>query len=138
LLVAAEQTRGTVDQLTAYFLLERQLALRGACALVVPVFDGSGLYNLRFTDLKRETLSADGYQNFAGPTQLCEVVREEIMANRNKNEDTYRRGRIWYARLVGGDRMMPVRMEFDTEFGVVTGYLAELRGRGVDLHLMRE
>jgi hypothetical protein len=34
--------------------------------------------------------------------------------------------------------MMPVRMEFDTEFGVVTGYLAELRGRGVDLHLMRE
>jgi hypothetical protein len=39
---------------------------------------------------------------------------------------------------VGGDRMMPVRMEFDTEFGVVTGYLAELRGRGVDLHLMRE
>jgi hypothetical protein len=83
-------------------------------------------------------LSADGYQNFAGPTQLCEVVRQEIMANRNKNEDTYRRGKIWYARLVGGDRMMPVRMEFDTEFGVVRGYLAELRGRGVDLHLMRE
>src|SRR6266446_10496083 len=122
--------------LTAYFLLERQLAQHGTCRVVVPVFDGSGLYNLRFTDVKRETLSADGYQNFAGPTQLCEVVREEIMANRNKNEDTYRRGRIWYARLVGGDRMMPVRMEFDTEFGVVTGYLAELRGRGVDLHLM--
>ncbi len=136
--VAAAQMRGTVDQLTAYFLLERQLAQHGTCRVVVPVFDGSGLYNLRFTDVKRETLSADGYQNFAGPTQLCEVVREEIMANRNKNEDTYRRGRIWYARLVGGDRMMPVRMEFDTEFGVVTGYLAELRGRGVDLHLMRE
>jgi hypothetical protein len=40
------------------------------------------------TNVKRETLSADGYQDFAGPTQLCEVVREEIMANRNKNEDT--------------------------------------------------
>jgi hypothetical protein len=83
-------------------------------------------------------LSPDGYQNLAGPTQLCEIVRQEIMANRNKNEDTYRRGKIWYARLMGGDRMMPVRMEFDTEFGVVTGYLAELRGRGVDLRLMRE
>src|ERR1700738_4771979 len=67
-----------------------------------------------------------------------EVVREEIMVTRNKNEDTYRRGRIWYARLVGGDRMMPMRMEVDTEFGVVTGYLADLRGRGVGLHLMRE
>jgi Protein of unknown function (DUF3108) len=136
--IAAEQIRGTVDQLTAFFLLERQLARHGTCGIVVPVFDGSGLYNLRFTDVKREILSADGYQNFAGPTQVCAVVREEITANRNTNEDTYRRGRIWYARLVGGDRMMPVRMEFDTNFGVVTGYLAEVRGRGVDLHLVRE
>ena len=30
---------------------------------------------------------------------------------------------------------MPVRMEFDTAFGAVKGYLAELRGRGVNLHL---
>ncbi len=127
LLVAAEQTRGTVDQLTAYFLVERQLALHGACALVVPVFDGSGVYNLRFADFKREALAADGYQNFAGPSQVCEVAR---------NEDTYRRGRIWYARLIAGDRMLPVRMEFDTAFGVVKGYLAELHGRGVNLQLM--
>jgi len=138
LLIAGQQMRGTVDQLTAYLLLERQLASRGTCALVVPVFDGSGLYNLRSTDVKRETLSADGYQAFAGPVQVCEVVREDIQVSRNQSEDTYRRGKIWYARLVGGDRMMPVRMEFDTEFGVVRGYLAELRGRGVDLHLMRE
>jgi hypothetical protein len=138
LLVAAEQVRGTVDQLTAYFLLERQLARRGTCALVVPVFDGSALYNLRFTDLMREMLGTDGYQNFAGPTQVCEVVREEIVASRNHNEDTYRRGRIWYARLMAGDRMIPVRMEFDTAFGGVKGYLAELRGRGVNLRLMGE
>ena len=32
LLVAVEQTRGTVDQLTAYFILERQLADRGTCS----------------------------------------------------------------------------------------------------------
>jgi len=137
-LVAAEQTRGTVDQLTAYFLVERQLALRGTCALVVPVFDGSGLYNLRFIDLKRETLSADGYQNFAGPSQVCEVTREDIVVNPDRNEDTYRRGRIWYARVIAGDRMLPVRMEFDTAFGGVKGYLAELHGRGVNLNLMRE
>jgi hypothetical protein len=34
--------------------------------------------------------------------------------------------------------MIPVRMEFDTAFGVVKGYLAELRGHGVRLHLLRE
>jgi Protein of unknown function (DUF3108) len=133
--VAAEKVRGTVDQLTAYFLVERQIALRGSCAAVVPVFDGSGLYNLRFSDLKRETLSPDRYQKFAGPSQVCEVVREDTVVNPDRNEDTYRRGRIWYARLVAGDLVLPVRMEFDTAFGGVKGYLVQLRGPGVDLHL---
>jgi hypothetical protein len=66
------------------------------------------------------------------------VVRVEIVANPNKNEDTYRRGKVWYARLMAGDRMIPVRMEFETAFGEVKGYLAELRGHGVHLQLMRE
>lgn len=135
-LVGAEQIRGTVDQLTAYFVLERQLARGGNCALVVPVFDGSGFYNLRFTDLKQEMLSADGYQAFAGPSKVCQAVREDIIANPERNEDTYTSGRIWYAQVVPGDRMMPVRMEFDTAFGAVKGYLAELRGRGAKLNLV--
>jgi Protein of unknown function (DUF3108) len=138
LFIAEQQIRSTVDQLTAYFMVERQLAQSGTCALTVPVFDGSGLYNLRFTDGKRKILSADGYQNFAGPAQICEVVREDLVVNPDRNEDTYRRGKIWYARVIAGDRMEPVRMEFDTAFGVVKGYLAELRGRRVDLHLMGE
>ena len=138
LLIAAEQVRGTVDQLTAYFLVERQLARRGTCALVVPVFDGSGLYDLRFTDVKRENLAADSHQNFAGPTQVCEVVRRDIVTSRDRDDETYRRGKIWYARLIAEDRMIPVRMEYDTAFGSVTGYLAELHGHGVDLHLTRQ
>ncbi len=131
-IVAAEQTRGAVDQLTAYFLIETQLAHGGSCSLVVPVFDGTGFYKLRFSDLKRENLSADGYQKFAGPAQVCQVLREDIVVNPDRNEDTYKRGRIWYAQ-VAGDRMMPVRMEYDTAFGVVKGYLAEVRGHGADL-----
>jgi hypothetical protein len=138
LLVSAEQIRGAVDQLTAYFILERQLARRGTCSLVVPVFDGSGYYNLRFSEIGREVLSPDGYQNFAGPSEVCKVVREDIVANPDRNEDTYKQGRIWYAPIIAGDRMMPVRMEFDTAFGSVKGYLAELRGRGVNLQLLRE
>ncbi len=134
--VAAEQTRGTVDQLSAYFMLEYRLARGGNCSLTVPVFDGSGLYNLRFTELKREMLSADGYQAFSGPSTVCQVTREDIVVNPHRNEDTYSKGRIWYAQVVPGDRVMPVRMEFDTAFGVVRGYLAEFRGRGAKLNLV--
>jgi Protein of unknown function (DUF3108) len=135
-LLASEQIRGTVDQLTAYFVLERQVARGGSCSVVIPVFDGSGLYNLRFTDLKQEILSADSYQAFAGPSQVCQVVREDIAMNPDRYEDTYKTGRIWYAQVVAGDRMMPVRMEFDTAFGAVRGYLAEFRGRGAKLNLV--
>jgi hypothetical protein len=135
-LVSAEQVRGTVDQLTAYFILERQLARGGNCSAVVPVFDGSGFYNIRFRDVRQEMLSADSYQTFAGPSRLCEVVREDIVTNPDRNEDTYKSGRIWYAQVVPGDRMMPVRMEFDTAFGAVKGYLAELKGRGQELNLV--
>jgi uncharacterized protein DUF3108 len=137
-LVSAEQIHGAVDQLTAYFMLERQLARRGSCALVVPVFDGSGYYNLRFSDAGRDVLSPDRFQNFAGPSEVCKVAREDIVINPDGNEDTYKQGRIWYAQLIPGDGMVPVRMEFDTAFGTVRGYLAELRGRGVDLQLLKE
>jgi hypothetical protein len=104
----------------------------------VPVFDGSGYYNLRFSDAGRDVLSPDRFQNFAGPSEVCKVAREDIVINPDRNEDTYKQGRIWYAQLIPGDRMVPVRMEFDTAFGAVRGYLAELRGRGVDLQLLKE
>ena len=73
-------------------------------------------------------MSADGYQNFAGPAQVCQVVREDIVANPDRNEDTYRRGQDLVRPGSAGDRLLPVRMEYDTAFGVVKGYLAELRG----------
>src|SRR5215472_3459213 len=131
-----DRMRGTVDQLTAFFIVERQLAQRGSCGLVVSVFDGLSRYNLRFTDAQPETLSPDGRQRFAGPTLVCNIRREDVVGfpgGQDANGGTYKRGKIWYARLTGGDQMVPVRMEFETEFGSVEGYLTELRHRGVNL-----
>jgi hypothetical protein len=133
---AADQMRGTVDQLTAFFILERQLAQRGSCGLVVPVFDGLSRYNLRFTDAQPETLSPEGHQRFAGPTLVCHVDREDVVGfpgGQDANGGTYKRGKIWYANLTGGQQMVPVRMEFETEFGAVEGYLTELRHHGIKL-----
>lgn len=137
---SADRLRGTVDQLTAFFILERQLGRSGTCALVVPVFDGRNRYDLRFTDGGADTLSPEGGQHFAGQTRVCNVAREDLPdfpVTSSGTEGTYRAGKIWYAQVPGGgSQMVPVRMEFDTEFGRVEGYLAELRGRGVDFHFM--
>jgi len=104
------------------------------------VFDGRNRYNLRFTDAGSETLSPGGGQHFAGQTRVCNVAREDVPdfpVNSGATEGTYRTGKIWYAHVSGGgSQMVPVRMDFDTEFGRVHGYLAELRGRGVDMQFM--
>jgi hypothetical protein len=133
---AVDHIRGTVDQLTAFFIVERRLAQRGSCGMVVPVFDGLSRYNLRFTDAQPETLSPEGRQRFAGPTLVCNIHREDVVGfpgGQDANGGTYKRGKIWYARLTGEDQMVPVRMEFDTEYGSVSGYLTELRHRGLNL-----
>lgn len=101
------------------------------------MFDGSALYNLHATYGGRETLYADDHHSFAGPAQLCEITRENLIASRDRNEDTYQQGRIWYASLIAGE-ITPVRMEFTTAFGVVKAYLADLRHGGGDLHFTRE
>jgi Protein of unknown function (DUF3108) len=137
--VGPQQLAGTVDNLTAYLRLERQVAHGGSCALTVPVFDGRHRYDLKFSDLGRPVLtSADG-QNFSGPTQACRMEREKIggFYVDEKREEGARSGTIWYApQLMPGDIAVPVRMKMSTEIGDVAVFLSRLRGRGVDLRLM--
>jgi hypothetical protein len=136
--IAAPQMRGTVDALTAYLVVERRLGRGGDCTFVIPVYEARRRYDLRYTDRGEQILAPAGGQRFKGATHACHMTRTEIAgfpADPKKSEGA-REGTIWYARLVPGDLMVPVRMELETEVGPVTGYLAELHGRGVDLKLM--
>lgn len=123
--------RGTVDNLTAYFLLERQLALTGKCAFSVPVFDGRHRYDLYFTDAGQQNLSPDGGQQFQGSAIACHMRRQVRGIPGPEQNEGARAGTIWYAKLLPGDVMVPVRMQLETQIGSVDGYLAEIRGRGV-------
>jgi hypothetical protein len=130
---------GTVDNLTAYLLLEKQIAHGGGCALRVPVFDGRHRYDLQFSDAGRHMLSPAEGQNFSGQTQACHMTRTDIggFYIDKSHEEGARAGTIWYAQLLPqGDIAVPVRMEMETEIGKVELFLAQLRGRGVNLKLM--
>ncbi len=134
--VTAAPTRGAVDPLTAYFLVERQLGRGGDCTMKVPVFDGHNRYNLIFSDAGEQTLSPSGGQKYSGAAKACRMQREAVAGYPNGENDMPRQGTIWYARLVAGDLMLPVRLKMVTEIGTVDGYLAELHGRGKDLRLI--
>lgn len=136
--ITAPQMRGTIDNLTAYFLLERRLGRGGDCTLVFPVYEGRRRYDLHYTDRGEQTLSPAGGQRFAGAAHACQMKRTEIAGfpADPKASEGARKGTIWFARLIPGDLLVPVRMELDTELGLLTGYLAELHGRGVDRRFM--
>jgi hypothetical protein len=129
--------RGTVDQLTALFMMERQLAARGSCAGLVAVFDGRRRYNLHFMDAAPEPIPASARRSVAGFAQVCHMRREAIagFVDDTGTSEGAHAGKLWYARLLPGDLMIPVQMEFSTEFGSVTGQLNELHGRGVHMLL---
>jgi hypothetical protein len=138
--VAASELHGTVDNLTAYLLLERQIAHGGGCALKVPVFDGRHRYDLDFSEAGTAVLKPAAGQNFSGAAHECRMVREEIggFYVDKKHEEGAHAGIIWYAPLLPeSDLAVPVRMEMQTEIGEVEIYLSQLRGRGVDLKLMQ-
>jgi hypothetical protein len=131
-------TNGTVDNLTAYLRLERQLARTGSCASTARVFDGRHAYDLVFADAGRGQLSPSGGQKFSGDAIACRMTRHYPPGVTDSEKDEGAQGgTIWYARLLPSDLLVPVRMEMDTQLGVVEGYLAELHGQGVDLMLMQ-
>jgi hypothetical protein len=128
--------QGTIDQLTAFYVMERKLARLGSCLLDLTVFDGRFLYRLHFSDAGSAVLTPSGADGFAGATQICRFEREAIAGfsdNDGRSEGIFE-GRLWCARLLGNEMAIPVRMEFATEFGSVTGGLAELHAPATDLH----
>ena len=129
--------RGTVDNLTAYFRLERQIAAKGTCALTVPVFDGRYRYDLVFTDGGKRALPEEGGQHLAGTAIVCRMARQIRGGPEAEQSEGAREGTLWYAPLLPGDVVVPVRMQLDTQIGIVDAYLAELHGRGIDLQLMK-
>jgi len=135
--IAPDRARGTIDNLTAYFRLEHQLASTGSCKLTEHVFDGRHAYDLVFSDEGRQALTPGGGQTFSGPAIGCRMTRRNWPGVVDpEGDEGAQGGTIWYARLVPGDLLVPVRTRMDTQLGVVEGYLAELHGRGVNLDLL--
>jgi hypothetical protein len=134
--VPPEMARGTVDNVTAYLRLERQLAETGKCAMTVPVFDGRHRYDLVFADAGKQELSREGGQKFSGSAIACRMTRHNRIVEPSEQDEGAAQGMFWYASLIPGEVPLPVRMRLQTQLGTVDGYLAELRGPGVNLRLL--
>ena len=134
--VPPESMRGTVDNVSAYLRLERQLAETGKCAMTVPVFDGRHRYDLVFADAGKQELSPEGGQRFSGQAIACRMTRHNRFVEPTEEDEGASQGMFWYATFVPGAVPLPVRMKLQTQLGSVDGYLAEVQGPGVNRRLL--
>lgn len=77
-------------------------------------------------------MPAETLPGFPDGTRPCEVRRCRIAGFpvESGGDQAADHGKLWFAQLVPGVVMIPVRMEFGSEFGSFVAKLAELHGRG--------
>jgi hypothetical protein len=96
------------------------------------VFDGRHLYKLHFRDGGPAVLQSSGTNGFSGAARICRFEREAVAGFTDDDgaAEGISHGKLWYARLLGGQMVFPVRMELSSEFGSMIGLPAELRAPG--------
>ena len=126
--VPPEQTRHTIDTLSAVALLIHAVAETGTCAGSATTFDGRRLATQTVHSSGQDMLPATGRSVFHGSALRCDFDGRQLggFVN-NENEDDLRKprhGTAWFAAMLPGAPPVPVRVAFENKLlGQVTLYL---------------
>ena len=124
----AEQ-RGTIDTLSAMAQLIGQVTRTGRCDGMVRTFDGRRLASLRAWTVGNEVLPPSTVSTFSGPALHCEFEGRQLggfmLDESRETLQRPQRGSAWFATLVPGGPILPVRISFRTRwFGDATMFIA--------------
>ena len=122
--VPAAAQRGTVDTLSALVDLLRQIASTGGCTDRVRTFDGRRLSVIAARDAGTTVLPRRSGAVFAGPALRCDFTGRMLagfLYGQQQHDSRPLHGSAWFAPLVPGGPLWPVRLRFQTDwFGDVT------------------
>ncbi len=123
--------RGTIDTLSALVDLLRQLASTGGCTDRVRTFDGRRLSVITARDAGTTVLAHRAGVVFAGPALRCNFTGRMLagfLYGHRQRDSRPLHGSAWFAPLVPGGPLLPVRLRFQTDwFGDVTMVLTGTR-----------
>ncbi len=127
--VPAKERLGSMDAMGAILTLLTHLDGKEECEARIPVFDGRRRYNLIAEADGSERLESNARSPFSGPAIRCILWMEKKGGFKERTDDRKdrydRRARVWMGRISDGIPPVPVRMTYESRFGVVNGYLAE-------------
>lgn len=128
--IPEDSIAGTVDPISAIMALARTMEVAGDCTGTIPIYDGRRRYDLSVTQGGAKTFEANDYSIFQGEAVACEVVFERIGGFRlepSKYQQTARDRIVWVAQPLDGVPPIPVRIEVDTDYGVLLVHLTAAR-----------
>lgn len=131
--IPAEQTKHTIDTLSALALLIRQVGQTGTCSGTVTTFDGRRLATQTARAVGEEDLPKTSISIFAGKALHCDLEGRQLGGFvHNEDEDSLRRprhGTAWLAEMIPGAPPVPVKVIFENKIlGQVTLYLTSVTG----------
>lgn len=109
--------RGALDPASALLALVRVMGDGKGCAGRFPVFDGRRRYDVVVVERGAETLAPNDYSAFEGPAIRCDFhVEPLVVAERPDRKRRFRSGRAWFAEVLPGRPVVPVRLEVDGDY----------------------
>jgi hypothetical protein len=130
--VTPAQTANTVDALSAAVEISRMLAETGHCDRTIAVFDGRRRYDMQISDRGEQMIKPSRYSLFAGPAHACyskirRIAGYALDAPKKPPRDD---GTFWLTQFTPDGPPVPVRMEFDGNWGTSVVHLVEVTAAG--------
>jgi len=123
-LATPDQTRSTVDEVTAYFAFSRLLYYRNSCIGTVHVFDGVKRFDLIFSSIPVRDIIQFSKHDWSGQLISCQISRLDIAGfptTATPDPDPEPKGQIWFVPADACRLMIPVKIS--AEIGSHTIYM---------------
>jgi len=126
----------SIDPMSAMLLVANRLESGQGCNAEVPIFDGRRRYDVKLTEKDGRLFKPSRYSVFEGMAIGCkiEIVKK---GGFKKGPDNYDRLVdeivIWAAAPATGARVVPVRMQMETDFGSMELHLERYRDGPIQL-----
>jgi hypothetical protein len=122
-----EQIKGSVDPLTGFLMMSRTIARTGRCGQSVAIFDGRRRYDLLLIDDGTEQVDRAADLAYVGEARRCLVHRIKIAGFTNElGPQQSDRGQVLIAPAHGDTPPLPLRVDFDSDWGAISIRKAEI------------
>lgn len=129
-----EESRGTIDPMSAVAAIVDQMAAGTSCSGKFPVFDGKLRYDVTARIGEPARLNGSKYMMYKGMAARCDLVLKAIDGFEEAPADTRREGGLpdddtlvltmWFASPAEGLPSLPVLASANTDYGGLRIYLA--------------